>query len=85
MHSDQIQLLEYLSVSYLNLISCFYFKVNGELESNEVLVDQSGLESEIKTATQRINELNFEEDEDDQYCLKDLPEYACKYGPSITF
>ncbi|XP_064459789.1 regulator of nonsense transcripts 1-like [Ornithodoros turicata] len=42
----------------------------GELSSN-------GLD--VTAAGQALGELTFEEDEEDQFYTKDLPEYACKY------
>ncbi|UYV80578.1 UPF1 [Cordylochernes scorpioides] len=40
---------------------------------------QNGLDRDVATATQGLSELTFEEDEEDQYYTKDLPEHACKY------
>ena len=37
---------------------------------------QNGLDS-MAAISQGIAELNFEEDEDDQFCMKDLPKHAC--------
>lgn len=39
----------------------------------------NGLDSNVKSATQGVAELTFEEDEDDQFCIKDLPRHACAY------
>lgn len=33
---------------------------------------------EVAAAGQALGELTFEEDEEDQYYAKDLPEHACK-------
>lgn len=37
----------------------------------------NGLDGGVKSATHAMNELTFEEDEDDQFYLKDLPKHAC--------
>jgi len=42
--------------------------------------ETSGLQESVHTATQRVADLCFEEDEDeDAYCIKNLPEHACRY------
>uniref|UniRef100_A0A646QDS3 DNA helicase n=1 Tax=Hemiscolopendra marginata TaxID=943146 RepID=A0A646QDS3_9MYRI len=47
-------------------------QINGEVITN-------GLDRDLSSATQGLGELTFEEDEEDQYYMKDLPEHACKY------
>jgi len=37
----------------------------------------NGLDNDIKSATQGMGELTFEEDDEDQFYLKDLPKHAC--------
>lgn len=39
----------------------------------------NGLDNKVASATQGINELTFEEDEEDQFYMKDLPKHACAY------
>lgn len=40
---------------------------------------QNGLDRDIGALTQGVNELTFEEDEEDQFYIKDLPKHACTY------
>ncbi|PSN49697.1 Regulator of nonsense transcripts 1 [Blattella germanica] len=47
-------------------------QVNGE-------VGENGLEVGITTAAKTLGELQFEEEDDEAYYNKDLPEFACKY------
>uniref|UniRef100_T1J7E0 DNA helicase n=1 Tax=Strigamia maritima TaxID=126957 RepID=T1J7E0_STRMM len=47
-------------------------QINGE-------IIQNGLDRDLSATTQGLGELTFEEDEEDQYYMKDLPEHACKY------
>ena len=37
---------------------------------------QNGLDKDLLGVTQGVNELNFEEDEEDQFYMKDLPKHA---------
>ncbi|XP_064619137.1 regulator of nonsense transcripts 1-like isoform X2 [Lineus longissimus] len=39
----------------------------------------NGLESELQSATKGVGELTFEDEEEDQFYLKDLPKHACAY------
>ena len=50
----------------------FFHQVNGI----EVPV-QNGLDGAVTTITQGVGELQFEEDEEDQFYMKDLPKHAC--------
>lgn len=47
-------------------------QVNGDSKPN-------GLEINVAITTQKLGELQFEEEEDDSYYNKELPAYACKY------
>ncbi|GLH13682.1 Regulator of nonsense transcripts 1 homolog, partial [Gryllus bimaculatus] len=47
-------------------------QVNGEVVEN-------GLDTDISVTTKALGELQFEEEEDEAYYNKDLPEFACKY------
>ena len=38
---------------------------------------QNGLDKDLLGVTHAVNELNFEEDEEDQFYMKDLPKHAC--------
>lgn len=40
---------------------------------------QNGVGLSINPITQGVGELNFEEEEEDQFCMKDLPKHACAY------
>ncbi|KAK7481622.1 hypothetical protein BaRGS_00027138 [Batillaria attramentaria] len=40
---------------------------------------QNGVDLSINPITQGVGELNFEEEEEDQFYMKDLPKYACAY------
>lgn len=40
-------------------------------------LQQNGLEKPISGLANGMVELNFEEDEDDAFLMKDLPPYAC--------
>ncbi|KAH3839137.1 regulator of nonsense transcripts 1-like [Dreissena polymorpha] len=40
---------------------------------------QNGLDGNINAITQGVGELQFEEDEEDQFYIKDLPKHACAY------
>lgn len=42
----------------------------------------NGIDRDVCTTTQSLGELTFQEEEEDQYYTKDLPEHACKYGKS---
>ena len=37
----------------------------------------NGLDKEVTTVTNQVGELTFEEDEEDQFYIKDLPKHAC--------
>ena len=50
----------------------FLHQVNGI----EVPV-QNGLDGAVTRITQGVGELQFEEDEEDQFYMKDLPKHAC--------
>lgn len=39
--------------------------------------NQNGVDLSINPITQGVGELNFEEEEEDQFYMKDLPKYAC--------
>jgi regulator of nonsense transcripts 1 len=39
----------------------------------------NGLDKDVLSTSQALNELNFEEDEEDQFYMKDLPKHACSY------
>ncbi|XP_054714486.1 regulator of nonsense transcripts 1-like [Uloborus diversus] len=39
----------------------------------------NGLDRDVCSTTQSLGELTFQEEEEDQYYTKDLPEHACKY------
>ncbi|XP_022243255.1 regulator of nonsense transcripts 1-like isoform X3 [Limulus polyphemus] len=52
--------------------------IRSQLNGPEVPL-QNGLARDVATATQGFGELTFEEDEEDQYYAKDLPDHACKY------
>lgn len=43
------------------------------------MTTHNGIERDVITTTQGLGELTFEEDEEDQYYTKDLPDHACKY------
>lgn len=45
--------------------------------TNEIM--QNGLDKGINEVVQGMTELQFEEDEEDQYCMRDLPKHACAY------
>lgn len=47
-------------------------QVNGDIGKN-------GLDADVAATTQTLRELQFEEDEEEAYYTKDLPEFACKY------
>lgn len=47
-------------------------QINGDSKPN-------GLEINVAITTQKLGELQFEEEEDDSYYNKELPAYACKY------
>jgi regulator of nonsense transcripts 1 len=47
-------------------------QINGE-------VGENGLDADITATTKALGELQFEEEDDEAYYNKDLPEYACKY------
>ena len=49
----------------------FFSQVNG----TEVLTN--GLDTVVDEVSQRVTELTFEEDEEDQFFMKDLPKHAC--------
>lgn len=51
--------------------------VQGHSQLDGPLVN--GLDNDIKSATQGMGELTFEEDDEDQFYLKDLPKHACAY------
>ena len=53
-------------------IMFLYFQVNG-LDRPV----QNGLDGIVNSVTQGVAELNFEEDEEEQFYMKDLPKYAC--------
>ncbi len=38
---------------------------------------QNGLDVGIAVISQGVGELNFEEEEEEQFYMKDLPKYAC--------
>jgi len=38
---------------------------------------QNGLDKNVGAITQGVGELNFEEEEEDQFYMKDLPKHAC--------
>ena len=38
---------------------------------------QNGLDGAVTPITQGVAELQFEEDEEDQFYMKDLPKHAC--------
>ena len=40
-------------------------------------VFQNGLDTDISAATKAVNELTFEEDEEEAIYMKDLPKHAC--------
>ncbi|XP_050403734.1 regulator of nonsense transcripts 1 [Patella vulgata] len=40
---------------------------------------QNGLESGVMSITQGVGELTFEEEEEEQFFMKDLPKHACSY------
>lgn len=40
---------------------------------------QNGLDGAVTPITQGVGELQFEEDEEDQFYMKDLPKHACSY------
>ena len=42
----------------------------------------NGIDRDVCATTQSLGELTFQEEEEDQYYTKDLPEHACKYGKS---
>ena len=35
------------------------------------------VDGKVSTVAQGVGELNFEEDEEEQFCMKDLPKHAC--------
>jgi len=39
----------------------------------------NGIDTEVPHMTAGVNELTFEEDEEDQFYMKDLPRHACSY------
>ena len=41
----------------------------------------NGIDS-VETTTAGISELTFEEEEEEQFCIKDLPKHACRF---VTF
>lgn len=43
-----------------------------------------GLDDSVAKASQLLAELNFEEDEEDTYYIKDLPVHACRYTWHLT-
>jgi len=38
---------------------------------------QNGIDGNVNAITQGVGELQFEEDEDEQFFMKDLPKHAC--------
>ena len=40
-------------------------------------VTANGLDKDVNSTTQGVSELTFEEDEEDQFYMKDLPKHAC--------
>lgn len=49
----------------------FLQQVNGDANvPNDV-------DSKVNAVNQGVGELNFEEDEEEQFCMKDLPKHAC--------
>lgn len=38
---------------------------------------QNGIDLSINPITQGVGELNFEEEEEEQFFMKDLPKHAC--------
>ena len=38
---------------------------------------QNGVDLSVNPITQGVGELNFEEEEEDQFYMKDLPKHAC--------
>ena len=40
---------------------------------------QNGIDKDVANATQGVNELTFEEDEEEAFYTKDLPQHACRY------
>ena len=38
---------------------------------------QNGLDKDVASTTQGVNELTFEEDEEEAFYTKDLPQHAC--------
>lgn len=43
------------------------------------IILHNGLDRDVGLASQGVNELTFEEDEEDQFYMKDLPKHACSY------
>ena len=58
---------------YFQIRTCyFHFQTN---DSEGGLLN--GLDKEVTTVTNQVGELTFEEDEEDQFYIKDLPKHAC--------
>lgn len=54
------------------------YQVNGIDGSIPNDVDAKGtIEVKVNNVAQGVGELNFEEDEEEQFCMKDLPKHAC--------
>ena len=62
----------FFAQSLIEFLLCF--QVNGP----ETPV-QNGVDLSINPITQGVGELNFEEEEEDQFYMKDLPKYACAW------
>ncbi|CAC5399932.1 UPF1 [Mytilus coruscus] len=55
-------------------------QVNGIDGSIPNDVDAKGtIDVKVNNVAQGVGELNFEEDEEEQFCMKDLPKHACSY------
>ena len=54
-------------------MTCFLF----EQGINCDLPVQNGHDRDMGVLSQGVNELTFEEDEEDQFYIKDLPKHAC--------
>ncbi|XP_070541842.1 regulator of nonsense transcripts 1-like [Ptychodera flava] len=50
-----------------------------QVNGGEAISQNGPLEDGVAMATQAMGELNFEEDEEEAFCMKDLPAYACNY------